>query len=64
MQEVRFFVLIYLETRKLRVGIELDKSLGEIVKALMKRFSSKEGYEAVGDAICTSESYITIQLRR
>ena len=34
----------------------LDENLSEIVKTLMVRFSSKEGYKAFDDAISTSQS--------
>ena len=34
----------------------LDENLSEIVKTLMARFSSKEGYKAFDDAISTSQS--------
>ena len=34
----------------------LDENLSEIVKTLMARFSSKEGYKAFDDAIPTSQS--------
>ena len=33
----------------------LDENLSEIVKTLMARFSSKEGYKAFDDAISTSQ---------
>ena len=34
----------------------LDENLSEIVKTLMARFSSEEGYKAFDDAISTSQS--------
>jgi hypothetical protein len=34
----------------------LDENLSEIVKTLMARFSSREGYKAFDDAISTSQS--------
>ena len=34
----------------------LNENLSEIVKTLMARFSSKEGYRAFDDAIPTSQS--------
>jgi hypothetical protein len=34
----------------------LNENLSEIVKTLMARFSSKEGYKAFDDAISTSQS--------
>ena len=34
----------------------LDENLSEIVKTLMARFSSKEGYKAFDDAISTGQS--------
>lgn len=34
----------------------LDENLSEIVATLMARFSSKEGYKALDDAISTSKS--------
>ena len=33
----------------------LDENLSDIVKTLMARFSSKEGYKAFDDAISTSQ---------